>query len=54
MKPNKINAGRRIHDIRISHNLTMEEFGSLIENSPKGTVNNWEKGNAIPRNYLLT
>ena len=35
MKPNKKRVGERIHQIRASKDMTMEEFGSLIESSPR-------------------
>ncbi|MDT2797584.1 helix-turn-helix domain-containing protein [Enterococcus cecorum] len=53
MKPNKKRVGERIHQIRASKDMTMEEFGSLIESSPKSTVNNWEKGNTLPSKSKL-
>lgn len=53
MKPNKKRVGERIHKIRESKDMTMEQFGSLIESSPKSTVNNWEKGNTLPSKNKL-
>lgn len=53
MKPNKKRVGERIHQIRESKDMTMEQFGSLIESSPKSTVNNWEKGNTLPSKSKL-
>lgn len=53
MKPNKKKVGQRIHKVRTSKDMTMEEFGSLIDSSPKSTVNNWEKGNNLPSKKKL-
>lgn len=53
MKPDKKRVGERIHKIRESKDMTMEQFGSLIESSPKSTVNNWEKGNTLPSKSKL-
>lgn len=40
--------GRRIHDIRVSHNYTQKYFGEFIGRVNKSAVNNWEKGRNLP------
>lgn len=49
MKPNKKKVGERIHEIRTNLGYSMEEFGKLIGDSPRSSVNNWEKGVSIPK-----
>lgn len=44
--------GSRIKQIRLSHGLTMEEFGKKF-NTSKGTVNNWEKERNSPNRENL-
>ena len=44
--------GNRISNIRISMNLTMEEFGKLLGAS-KGSVSQWESGKVIPNKTRL-
>lgn len=53
MKPNKEKVGRRIKEIRTKLGYSMEEFGKLINNSPRSSVNNWEKGVSIPKKEKL-
>lgn len=54
MKPDKIQVAKRLQDIRSNLNLSLSEFGNKIGNIPKGTVNSWERGLAIPpRDKLL-
>jgi len=53
MKPNKVTVGKRIHEIRTSLGYSMEEFGKLIGDSPRSSVNNWEKGISIPKKDKL-
>lgn len=47
MEINKKEVGHKISDIRKSHNLTMEDFGKIVD-APKSAVNNWEKGRNLP------
>lgn len=47
MDVNKYKVGQRIKFIRQSHNLTMNDFGKVID-APKSAVNNWEKGRNLP------
>lgn len=53
MKPNKKKVGERINEIRTNLGYSMEEFGKLIGNSPRSSVNNWEKGVSIPKRDKL-
>ena len=45
--------GQRIRDIRQQHNYTMDEFGELLDNASKGTVNHWERGDNLPNKSRL-
>lgn len=45
--------GNRIYNIRKEKGYTMEQFGKLVGDTPKGTVNNWEKGNNLPNKKRL-
>lgn len=45
--------GQRIKSIRQKLGLTLEEFGSLIDNSSKSNVSKWENGVSIPNNNRL-
>lgn len=53
MKPVKANVGKRIQKIRERGNYSMSDFGKLLDNSSRGTVNNWEKGKRMPSNEIL-
>ncbi|HFF1572495.1 helix-turn-helix domain-containing protein [Enterococcus sp. DIV1420a] len=53
MKPNKKKVGERIREIRTDLGYSMEEFGRLIGDSPRSSVNNWEKGVSIPKRDKL-
>lgn len=54
MKPNKKEVAIRLKEIRSTLNLTLTEFGNRIGNVPKGTVNSWLRGLALPpRDKLL-
>ena len=53
MKPIKEDVGKRIEKIRENGNYSMEAFGKLINNSSRGTVNNWEKGKRTPNQDAL-
>ncbi|OJG98972.1 hypothetical protein RV18_GL002834 [Enterococcus termitis] len=46
-------AGQRIKDIRCQHNYSMARFSKLVGNSSASTVNNWEKGNNLPKQERL-
>lgn len=49
MEINLKEAGDRIKSIRKHHNYSMALFSNLIGNSSASTVNNWEKGNNLPK-----
>ncbi len=53
MKPNKKRVGERIKEIRTNLGYSMEEFGQLVGDSPRSSVNNWEKGVSIPKKEKL-
>lgn len=53
MEIDLIAAGKRINQIRKQHNYSMALFSNLIGNSSASTVNNWEKGNNLPRQERL-
>ncbi|MBE9908988.1 MULTISPECIES: helix-turn-helix domain-containing protein [Enterococcus] len=53
MKPDAIEVGRRIKEIRTNLGYSMSQFGELISNSPKTTVNNWERGVNLPKEDKL-
>ena len=53
MKPDTIEVGRRIKGIRTNLGYSMSQFGELISNSPKTTVNNWERGINLPKEDKL-
>lgn len=53
MKPIKTEVGKRIKDIRERGNYSMSDFGKLLNDSSRGTVNNWEKGKRTPNNEIL-
>lgn len=46
-------AGKRIKEIRNQHNYSMALFSNLVGNSSASTVNNWEKGNNLPKQDRL-
>lgn len=54
MKPNKIEVGNRLKQLRLRLNLSISQFGLKIGNIPKGTVNSWERGLALPPHDRLT
>lgn len=39
----KQSVGMRIKQVRELQGLSMEAFGKLVSDSPRSTVNNWEK-----------
>ncbi|WP_086348051.1 helix-turn-helix domain-containing protein [Candidatus Enterococcus clewellii] len=49
MSVNLIEVGNRIKHIRKKHNYSMAAFAKLVGNSSASTVNNWEKGNNLPK-----
>ncbi|MBC1227216.1 helix-turn-helix transcriptional regulator [Listeria booriae] len=53
MNINKDKVGERIKAIRKSLGYSMETFGKMISDSPRSSVNNWEKGKSIPRKDKL-
>lgn len=53
LEADKLAVGQRIRSLRNSLGLTLEEFGSRIDNANKGAVNNWEKGRSIPSSKRL-
>lgn len=54
MKENKKAIGKRIHDLRIRKNVSMEELANNVGAGGKSTINTWEKGITLPRpNYLM-
>lgn len=53
MSVNLIAAGSRIKHIRKKHNYSMASFAKLVGNSSPSTVNNWEKGNNLPKKDRL-
>lgn len=53
MKPDAIEVGIRIKKIRTDLGYSMSQFGELISNSPKTTVNNWERGINLPKEDKL-
>lgn len=53
MEYDKKAIGYRIRAIRKNLGLTLEQFGSLIDNSSKSNVSKWESGVSIPNNKRL-
>ncbi|MDA9470948.1 helix-turn-helix domain-containing protein [Enterococcus sp. 5H] len=53
MEIDLIEAGKRISQIRKKHKYSMASFATLIGNSSASTVNNWEKGNNLPKQERL-
>jgi transcriptional regulator with XRE-family HTH domain len=53
VKSDAIEVGRRIKEIRTNLGYSMSQFGELISNSPKTTVNNWERGINLPKEDKL-
>ena len=53
MKPDAIEVGIRIKKIRTDLGYSMSQFGELISDSPKTTVNNWERGINLPKEDKL-
>lgn len=53
MKPDAIEVGIKIKKIRTDLGYSMSQFGELISDSPKTTVNNWERGINLPKEDKL-
>ncbi|MGG5314484.1 helix-turn-helix domain-containing protein [Enterococcus sp. AZ072] len=53
MKPDTVEVGKRIRLIRTNLGYSMSQFGELVSNSPKTTVNNWERGINLPKGDKL-
>lgn len=53
MKPNAVEVGKKIRQIRTDLGYSMAQFGELISDSPKTTVNNWERGINLPKGDKL-
>ena len=45
--------GKRISQIRDKHDITLEEFGKVIDNANKSNVSKWEKGEVLPNRKRL-
>lgn len=50
---NKEAVGKRILQIRKKYDYSMQKFGEVIDNAPKGSVNSWEKGVNLPNEKRL-
>ena len=50
---NKEAVGKRILQIRKKYGYSMQKFGEIIDNAPKGSVNSWEKGVNLPNEKRL-
>ena len=50
---NKEAVGKRILQIRKKYGYSMQKFGEIIDNAPKGSVNSWEKGVNLPELSIL-
>lgn len=53
MKPDAVEVGKRIREIRTDLGYSMSQFGKLVSDSPKTTVNNWERGINLPKGDKL-
>lgn len=49
----KKEVGQRILQIRRKYGYSMQKFGEIIDNAPKGSVNSWEKGVNLPNEKRL-
>lgn len=54
MNPNLKDVSKRIKYIRKKLDMTMEQFGYHLGNSPKSTIATWESGRNIPSQKKLT
>jgi transcriptional regulator with XRE-family HTH domain len=48
VKPNPVEVGIRIKNIRLNKRMTGTEFGKMVDNANKGLVSAWEKGRSLP------
>lgn len=53
MKVDQQRVAKKIREIRTDLGYSMAQFGELISNSPKTTVNNWERGINLPKEDKL-
>ncbi|WP_195961538.1 helix-turn-helix domain-containing protein [Enterococcus casseliflavus] len=53
MKVDQQRVAEKIREIRTDLGCSMAQFGELISNSPKTTVNNWERGINLPKEDKL-
>lgn len=53
MGPYAVEVGKRIREIRTDLGYSMSQFGELVSDSPKTTVNNWERGINLPKGDKL-
>lgn len=53
MKVDQQRVAKIIREIRTDLGYSMAQFGELISNSPKTTVNNWERGINLPKEDKL-
>ena len=53
MKPNPKEVGQRIYQIRTKLGYSMEDFGKVLHNVSRASVNNWEKGKSVPKKDKL-
>ena len=51
---NKEAVGKRILQIRKKYGYSMQKFGEIIDNAPKGSVNSWEKGVNLPNTGMIS
>lgn len=53
MEIDKKEVGQRIYAIRKKFGYSMEKFGAMLDDAPKGSVNSWEKGVNLPNETRL-
>ena len=53
IRDSKEAVGKRILQIRKKYGYSMQKFGEIIDNAPKGSVNSWEKGVNLPNEKRL-
>lgn len=53
MSIDKNEVGQRIKEIRKRYGYSMQRFGEIIDDAPKGSVNSWEKGVNLPNRERL-
>ena len=53
MKVDQQRVAKKIRKIRTDLGYSMAQFGELISNSHKTTVNNWERGINLPKEDKL-